>query len=146
MARAKKVRGVGRPVGSSHTVSHAARIRKILARFGVDASPAKVKSEIARLNKICKPENRIPMDKALNVKIAQCKSGLVAAATGFKRATRGRRTNVEKQLVTAKLELAKLQVAPAEVVVEVAPVEVVVEAVAEVVVEAVAAEAAVAAA
>ena len=116
-------RSVGRPVGSVHKVPHSVRIGKILARFGVTVPAAKIKSEIARLNKISKPENVIALDKALDVKIAQVRSKMLKAQTGVARETVGRMTKVEKELVATKLELAKLQVAPvAEAPAEVAEV------------------------
>ena len=123
------VRSVGRPVGSSHKVPHSVRIAKILVRFGVTAPAAKVKAEITRTNGACKPENRIALDKALDVKIAQVRSKMLKEQTGVARVSVGRMTIVEKELVATKLELAKLQalVAP-PVAVEVPAVEVVAEA------------------
>jgi len=104
-----EVRTVGRPKGSVHKVPHTVRIAKILTRFGVTCPVEKIKSEIARLNKICKPENQIALDNALNVKIAQVRSKMLAEQTGVQRVSRGRMTLVEKELANTKLELARLR-------------------------------------
>ena len=105
-----KLRTVGRPVGGVHKISHVTRITKILNRFGVIAPVAKIKAEIVRMNKKNKPENQIPVDKALNVKIAQVRSKMLFSQIGVAcRAKRGRMTNEEREVVAVRLELAKLQ-------------------------------------
>ena len=111
-------RTVGRPKGSVHAVSHNERISKILDRFGVNVKVSKVKAEIARLNKICKVENQIAMDKALDVKIARVRAKMLKEQIGVSRATVGRMTLLERELVASKLELLKVK---AEVVAPVDP-------------------------
>lgn len=104
-----KNRTVGRPKGSVYAVSHNARIFNILDCFGVNTKVTKVKEEIEILNNSGAFENKIAMDKALDVKIARVRAKMLKEQIGVSRATVGRMTLLELELVDSKLELIKMK-------------------------------------
>jgi len=106
MAKAKRV---GRPNGKAKVTSDAARIRKVLLRFGVLVPTAKVKGVLKGQNAIAKPRNRVKFNTALDVKIAQVRSGLIEELTGLKRESRGRMTTEEREAVESALATKKVQ-------------------------------------
>ena len=98
-----KCRTVGRPKGSVSLVSHNARITKILNRFGANVHTSKVKAEITRLNKICKPENNIAINNSLDVKIAHARAKLLKEQIGMSKNTVGRISRLEWEMINDKL-------------------------------------------
>jgi hypothetical protein len=97
MVKAKK-RNVGRPVGPAKKVSDAARIRKVLARYGIDTPAAKIKKVLIRQDKAFEKQG-----KALDVKISQVRSTLQAQAGLYTRKGKGRMSNAEKEVVERQL-------------------------------------------
>jgi riboflavin biosynthesis pyrimidine reductase len=99
------VNKVGRPKGKVRKVSDAQRIRNVLDANGIATPSKKVKSLLCR----CGGDlaRRFRNDKALDVKIAQVRSKMIAEKTGVARKGPGRRTKEE----TALLQLALAKVA-----------------------------------
>ena len=134
---------VGRPKGKARKVTDTQRIRDVLEQFGVTQTAEEVRKRLCKVGGVT--AKRFRNDKALAVKVAQVKRKLIGDATGVVRATKGRMTKVERELVEARLRIAELESqlpatetvaeAPAEVVAEATP-EVAAEAPAEVVAEA----------
>ncbi len=104
---ATKVAKVGRPKGVVHKVSDMQRIRNVLEQFGVTQTTEEVRKNLCRKGGAL--ATRFRNDKALSVKVAQAKRKLIGDATGVVRATKGRMTKVERELVDAKLEIQALQ-------------------------------------
>ena len=102
-------RTVGRPKGSVYAVSYNSRIFNILDCFGVNTKVTKVKEEIEILNNSGAFENKIAIDKALDVKIARVRAKMLKEQIGVSRATVGRMTLLELELVDSKLELIKMK-------------------------------------
>ena len=129
---------VGRPKGKARKVSDTQRIRDVLEQFGVTQSAEEVRKRLCR--KGGSLAARFRNDKALAVKVAQVKRKLIGEKTGVVRATKGRMTKTERELVSAKLQIQALEAQLASLAapaVEPAPaVEAAVEAPAAVVAEA----------
>jgi hypothetical protein len=102
MAKAKKV---GRPKGKAKRTPDTVRIRKVLDQYGVTYPTPKVVAVLKGRNAVCKPADRVKINGALGVKIAQVRSRLIEQKTGLKRKTRGRRTL--RQLRNVETRLAK---------------------------------------
>jgi ribosomal protein L24 len=97
---------VGRPKGKARKVTDAQRIRNVLLAEGLTTPTAKVKTVLKRnLRKTKEGAARLE-DKAMDVKIAQVRSKLIAEQTGIVREGRGRRTKEQAAEVAKALEAA----------------------------------------
>jgi hypothetical protein len=100
-----KKRPVGRPKGANKKTSDAARIRKVLDRYGCTLEA----NEIKRL--CCTPSvvgpvmaKRFKRDKSLGVKVSQEQTKMIRAKCGIARKTKGRMSNLERNLVRALMD------------------------------------------
>jgi len=106
MAKAKKS-SVGRPKGKAQKVSDAQRIRAVLEKFGITQSADEVRKQLVRKGGAV--ATRFRNDKAFAVKVSQVKRKLVGDKTGVVRASKGRMTAAERDLVEARLKIETLQ-------------------------------------